>query len=574
MNLLTRLLSSIWVVATVVSTPAHAASVAPVAAEHGMVVTAQHLATKVGVDVLKRGGNAVDAAVAVGYALAVVYPAAGNLGGGGFMTLHLADGRQTFIDFREVAPLAASVDMYLDGAGEVIPGLSTLGYKAVAVPGTVAGLELALSRYGSMRRAQLMAPAIELAERGFVLDSGDVQMLESAAALLAADPTSAAIFLDAGAAPGVGDKLRQKDLARTLKAIARHGADGFYRGKVAEALVAASRADGGLLTAQDLKQYRAIEREPLRCDYRGYQIVSAPPPSSGGVSVCQILGILEGYPLVELGFHSAQAVHYQIEAMRHAYVDRNFELGDPAFVDNPLAHLLDRDYAAQIRTRIQPQKAGVSADLKPGVVIHEGSNTTHYSIADSAGNAASVTYTLNDWFGAKVTASGTGVLLNNEMDDFTAKVGAPNLYGLIQGEANAIAPGKRPLSSMSPTIVTRDGKPVMVLGTPGGSRIITAVLLTLLNVIDYGMNIQEAVDAPRFHHQWMPDVTYVEDYALSPDTRGLLLEWGHTLVEPQPDNHLAAILIGAPSLRAAPVSGLRFFGANDPRRGSGLALGY
>ena len=574
MNLLARLLSSIWVVATIVSTPAHAASVAPVAAEHGMVVTAQHLATKVGVDVLKRGGNAVDAAVAVGYALAVVYPAAGNLGGGGFMTLHLADGRQTFIDFREVAPLAASVDMYLDGAGEVIPGLSTLGYKAVAVPGTVAGLELALSRYGSMRRGQLMAPAIELAERGFVLDSGDVQMLESAAALLAADPTSATIFLDAGAAPGVGDKLRQKDLARTLKAIARHGADGFYRGKVAEALVAASRAGGGLLTAQDLTQYRAIEREPLRCDYRGYQIVSAPPPSSGGVSVCQILSILQGYPLAELGFHSAQAVHYQIEAMRHAYVDRNFELGDPAFVDNPLAHLLDRDYAAQIRMRIQPQKAGVSADLKPGVVIHEGSNTTHYSIADSAGNAASVTYTLNDWFGAKVTASGTGVLLNNEMDDFTAKVGAPNLYGLIQGEANAIAPGKRPLSSMSPTIVTRDGKPVMVLGTPGGSRIITAVLLTLLNVIDYGMNIQEAVDAPRFHHQWMPDVTYVEDYALSPDTRRLLLEWGHTLVEPQPDNHLAAILIGAPSLRAAPVSGLRFFGANDPRRGSGLALGY
>ena len=574
MNLLARLLSSLWVVATLVSTPVHAASVAPVAAEHGMVVTAQHLATQVGVDVLKRGGNAVDAAVAVGYALAVVYPAAGNLGGVGFMTLHVADGRQTFVDFREVAPLAASVDMYLDGAGEVIPGLSTLGYKAVAVPGTVAGLELALSRYGSMRRAQLMAPAIELAERGFVLDSGDVQMLESAAALLAADPTSAAIFLDAGAAPGVGDKLRQKDLARTLKAIARHGANGFYRGKVAEALVAASRAGGGLLTAQDLEQYRAIEREPLRCDYRGYQIVSAPPPSSGGVSVCQILRILEGYPLAELGFHSAQAVHYQIEAMRHAYVDRNFELGDPAFVDNPVAHLLDRDYAAQIRTRIQPQKAGVSADLKPGVVIHEGSNTTHYSIADSAGNAVSVTYTLNDWFGAKVTAGGTGVLLNNEMDDFTAKVGAPNLYGLIQGEANAIAPGKRPLSSMSPTIVTRDGKPVMVLGTPGGSRIITAVLLTLLNVIDYGMDIQEAVDAPRFHHQWMPDVTYVEDFALSPDSRKLLTGWGHTLVEPQPDNHLAAILIGAPSLRAAPIPGQRFFGANDPRRGTGLALGH
>ncbi|HWS28194.1 MAG TPA: gamma-glutamyltransferase [Xanthomonadales bacterium] len=574
MNLIARLLSSIWVVAATLAAPVHAASVAPVAAEHGMVVTAQHLATKVGVDVLKRGGNAIDAAVAVGYALAVVYPAAGNLGGGGFMTLHLADGRQTFIDFREVAPLAASADMYLDDQGQVIEGMSTLGYRAVAVPGTVAGLEMALSRYGSMRRAPLIAPAIDLAERGFVLDSGDIQMLESAAPLLAADPASAAIFLKQGAAPGIGDKLRQKDLARTLKAIARHGADGFYRGKLAAALVAASRAGGGLLTTQDLAQYRAIEREPLRCDYRGYQIVSAPPPSSGGVSVCQILSILEGYPLAELGFHSAQAVHYQIEAMRHAYVDRNFELGDPAFVDNPVAHLLDRDYAAQIRARIQPQRAGVSSDLKPGMVMHEGSNTTHYSIADAAGNAVSVTYTINDWFGAKVTAAGTGILLNNEMDDFTAKIGTPNLFGLIQGEANAIAPGKRPLSSMSPTIVTREGKPVMVLGTPGGSRIITAVLLTLINVIDYGMNVQEAVDAPRFHHQWMPDVTYVEDYALSPDTRNILLEWGHTLDQPQPDNHLAAILIGAPSLRATPVPGQRFFGANDPRRGSGLALGF
>ncbi len=569
-----RLLSTIWIVAATAALPAHAASVAPVAAEHGMVVTAQHLATKVGVDVLKRGGNAVDAAVAVGYALAVVYPAAGNLGGGGFMTLHLADGRQTFIDFRETAPLAASADMFLDDQGQVIDGLSTQGYRAVAVPGTVAGLELALSRYGSMRRAQLVAPAIELAERGFVLDAGDAQMLESAATALAADPTSAAIFLDKNEPHARGDTLRQKDLARTLKAIARHGSDGFYRGKVGAALVAASRAGGGLLTAQDLEDYRAIEREPLRCDYRGYEIVSAPPPSSGGVSVCQILRILEGYPLAEFGFHSAQAVHFQIEAMRHAYIDRNFELGDPAFVDNPVARLLDRDYAAQVRARIQPQQAGVSSELKPGMVRHEGNNTTHYSIADSAGNAVSVTYTLNDWFGAKVTAAGTGVLLNNEMDDFTAKVGTPNLYGLIQGEANAIAPGKRPLSSMSPTIVTRDGKPVMVLGTPGGSRIITAVLLTLINIIDYGMDLQEAVDAPRFHHQWMPDVTYVENFALSPDTQKLLLKWGHHLVEPQPENHLAAILIGAPALRAKPIARQRFFGANDPRRRSGLALGY
>ncbi len=563
------------VLVTLAAPHAFAASVAPVAAEHGMVVTAQHLATRVGVDVLKRGGNAVDAAVAVGYALAVVYPAAGNLGGGGFMTLHLANGRQTFIDFREMAPLAARADMYLDAAGNVIPGLSTLGHKAVAVPGTVAGLELALGRYGTLRRAQLIAPAIELAERGFALDAGDVRMFEpEITALLSADPVSAAIFLDHGKAPRVGDTLKQKDLARTLKAIARDGAKGFYRGRVADALVAASRAGGGLLTTADLRQYRAIERAPLTCDYRGYQIVSAPPPSSGGVTVCQILTILEGYPLAELGFHSAQSVHYQIEAMRHAYVDRNFELGDPAFIDNPVARLLDRGYATRIRSHIRPDRAGVSSDIRIGVAPHEGSNTTHYSIADAAGNAVSVTYTLNDWFGAKVTAAGTGVLLNNEMDDFTAKVGAPNMYGLVQGEANAIAPGKRPLSSMSPTIVTREGKPVLVLGTPGGSRIITAVTLTLLNVIDYGMNIQEAVDAPRFHHQWMPDATYVEDYALSPDTRKILLDWGHTLIEPPLENHLAAILIGAPSLRAAPVAGKRFFGANDPRRNSGLALGY
>ena len=553
---------------------AFAASVAPVSAEHGMVVTAQHLATRVGVDVLKHGGNAVDAAVAVGYALAVVYPAAGNLGGGGFMTLHLADGRQTFIDFREVAPLAASADMYLDPTGNVIPGLSTIGHKAVAVPGTVAGLELALGRYGTMKRAQLIAPAIELAERGFVLDAGDVRMFESEAAALAVDPATAAIFLDDGTSLRVGDTLRQKDLARTLRAIAREGAKGFYGGRVASALVAASRTGGGLLTPADLSEYRAIERAPLTCDYRGYQIVSAPPPSSGGVTVCQILTIVEGYPLADLGFRSAQSVHYQIEAMRHAYVDRNFELGDPAFVDNPVTRLLDRGYATQIRGHIQPDRAGVSAEIRPGVAPHEGSNTTHYSIADAAGNAVSVTYTLNDWFGAKVTAAGTGVLLNNEMDDFTSKVGAANLHGLVQGEANAIAPGKRPLSSMSPTIVTRDGTPVVVLGTPGGSRIITAVTLTLLNLIDYGMNIQEAVDAPRFHHQWMPDATYVEDYALSPDTRKILLDWGHTLIEPQPENHLAAILIGAPSLRAAPVPGQRFFGANDPRRNSGLALGY
>lgn len=553
---------------------APAASVAPVAAENGMVVAAQHLATKVGVDVLKRGGNAVDAAVAVGYALAVVYPAAGNLGGGGFMTLQLADGRKTFLDFREKAPLAATPNMYLDKDGNVIKGLSTHGHLAVGVPGSVSGLEWAREKYGTLKRQELLAPSIALAEQGFVLDQGDIDMLHTATADFRKDPASAAIFLKGGEPYQVGDRLVQKDLARTLKAISDQGPEGFYKGPVAQALTQASQAGGGLITQADLDQYKTREMPPVECDYRGYHVVSAPPPSSGGVIICEILNILEGYPLKDLGFRSAQSVHYQIEAMRHAYVDRNSYLGDPDFVKNPIARLTDKAYAAQIRAVIDPNKAGVSKDIKPGVAPHEGSNTTHYSIADRWGNAVSVTYTLNDWFGAKVTVPGTGVLLNNEMDDFTVKIGVPNIYGLVQGEANAIAPGKRPLSSMSPTIVTKDNQPVMVVGTPGGSRIITAVLHTLLNVIDYGMNVQEAVDAPRFHQQWLPDVTNVENFAISPDTRKLLESAGHKLGAPQPANHLAAVLIGAPSLGGKPVGKNRFYGANDPRRNSGLAMGY
>jgi len=553
---------------------AHAASVAPVAAENGMVVAAQHLATKVGVDVLKRGGNAVDAAVAVGYALAVVYPAAGNLGGGGFMTLQLADGRKTFLDFREKAPLAATPNMYLDKDGNVIKGLSTHGHLAVGVPGSVSGLEWAREKYGTLKRQELLAPSIALADQGFVLDQGDIDMLHTATADFRKDPASAAIFLKGGEPYQVGDKLVQKDLARTLKAISDKGPEGFYKGPVAQALTQASQAGGGLITQADLDQYKTREMPPVECDYRGYHVVSAPPPSSGGVIICEILNILEGYPLKDLGFRSAQSVHYQIEAMRHAYVDRNSYLGDPDFVKNPIARLTDKAYAAQIRAVIDPNKAGVSKDIKPGVAPHEGSNTTHYSIADRWGNAVSVTYTLNDWFGAKVTVPGTGVLLNNEMDDFTVKIGVPNIYGLVQGEANAIAPGKRPLSSMSPTIVSKDNQPVMVVGTPGGSRIITAVLHTLLNVIDYGMNVQEAVDAPRFHQQWLPDLTNMENFAISPDTRKLLEAAGHKLGAPQPANHLAAVLIGAPSLGGKPVGKNRFYGANDPRRNSGLAMGY
>lgn len=551
-----------------------AASQAPVAGENGMVVTAQHLATHVGVDVLKAGGNAVDAAVAVGYALAVVYPAAGNLGGGGFMTVQLADGRKTFLDFREKAPLAATADMYLDKDGNVVPDLSSKGHLAVGVPGTVSGMELALSKYGTLKRAQVIAPAIKLAEDGFALEQGDIDLLHTATDEFKKDKDLRGIFLHGSEPMLLGQKLVQKDLAKTLREISAKGTDGFYKGWVAKAIVDSSQSGKGLITQADLDKYKTRELAPIECDYRGYHVVSAPPPSSGGVVICEIMNILEGYPMADLGYHSAQGLHYQIEAMRHAYVDRNSYLGDPDFVQNPVDHLLDKDYAAKLRAAIDPQKAGISQDIKPGVSPHEGNNTTHYSIVDKWGNAVSVTYTLNDWFGAGVMASKTGVILNDEMDDFTSKIGVPNMYGLVQGEANAIAPGKTPLSSMSPTIVTKDGKAVMVVGTPGGSRIITATLLTILNVIDYKMNIQEAVDAPRFHQQWLPEATNIERFALSPDTQKILEGWGHKFAGPQDANHLAAILVGAPSLDGKPVGNNRFYGANDPRRNTGLSLGY
>jgi gamma-glutamyltranspeptidase / glutathione hydrolase len=557
-----------------IASAAYAASVPPVGAEHGIVVTAHQLATKVGVDVLKRGGNAVDAAVAVGYAMAVVYPAAGNLGGGGFMTIQFADGRKTFLDFREKAPLAATRDMYLDASGNVIKGASTKGHLAVGVPGSVAGLEYAREKYGTRPRGALIAPAIAFAERGFVLDAGDIALFDTATDDFRDDPATAAIFLNHGKPYKAGDRFVQKDLAKSLRLIAKGGPDAFYHGSIADAIAASSAAGKGIITKADLEQYKVRELAPVECDYRGYHVVSAPPPSSGGVVICEILNVLEGYPLKDLGFRAAQAVHYQIEAMRHAYLDRNSYLGDPDFVKNPLDRLLDKEYAAKIRAAIDPAKAGISKDMKPGVAPHEGSNTTHYSIVDSQGNAVSVTYTLNDWFGAKVTAARTGILLNDEMDDFTSKIGVPNLYGLVQGEANSITPGKRPLSSMSPTIVSRDGKTVMVVGTPGGSRIITVVVHTILNVIDYGMDIQEAVDAPRFHQQWLPETTNVERFALSPDTQKILVDMGHKFSNPQPANHIAAILVGAPSLGGKPRGNDRFYGANDPRRGTGLALGY
>ena len=555
-----------------------AASPEPVKAEHGMVVTAQHLASDIGVEVLKSGGNAVDAAVAVGYALAVVYPTAGNIGGGGFMTIRLKDGKTTFLDFRERAPLAAKRTMYLDDKGNVVEGLSTDGYLAVGVPGSVLGFETARTKYGTKSREELIGPAIRLARDGFVLNQGDIASLQEGAGMLAKDKAAAAIFLKPdGKTPAIGETLVQTDLAATLASISEKGTDAFYKGPTADAIVKASEAGGGILAKADFESYAVRELEPVKCNYRGYDIVSSPPPSSGGVIICEILNVLEGYPLGYLGYGSAETVHAMVEAMRYAYVDRNTTLGDPDFVKNPVSKLLDKQYAMETRGKISPFKAGVSQKLMPKG-FGESKETTHYSIIDDEGNAVAVTYTLNGSFGTGVVAPGTGILLNNEMDDFTAKPGSPNLYGLVQGEANAIEPKKTPLSSMSPTIISKDGKPFMVIGSPGGARIITITLEAIINVIDHGMNIQEAIDAPRIHHQWLPDRVYMEPYALSSDTRKVLSEMGHD-VDIDKNwtiwGEAAGILVGGKSLAEIEKGGgARYNGAMDSRASSGAAKGY
>ncbi|WP_395383317.1 gamma-glutamyltransferase [Mesorhizobium sp. UC22_110] len=555
-----------------------AASPAPAKGENGMVVTAQRLGTEAGVEVLKKGGNAVDAAVAVGYALAVTYPYAGNIGGGGFMTIRFKDGKTTFLDFRERAPLAATKTMYLDKDGNPIKGASLDGYLAVGVPGTVAGLEMAREKYGTLPRSDLMAAAIRLAGDGFTMEQGDATILASGAERLGKDPAAAAIFLKPDGKPfGLGEKLVQPNLAATLSTISDKGVDAFYKGGIADAIVAASSAKGGILAKADFEQYKVRELAPITCNYRGYEIISSPPPSSGGVIICEILNVLEGYPLDYLGAGSADTVHLMAEAMRYAYVDRNSALGDPDFVQNPVDKLLDKGYAAGIRAKIDPFRAGVSKDLMPEG-FGESKETTHYSIIDKDGNAVAVTYTLNGAFGAGVVADGTGILLNNEMDDFTQKPGVPNLYGLVQGEANAIAPKKTPLSSMSPTVVAKDGKPFMVIGSPGGSRIITITLQAILNVIDHGMNIQEAIDAPRIHHQWLPDTLYVEHSGLSPDTQKLLAGMGYKLdiaEEGKTLGQAAGILIGGRSLgEIRKGGGARYNGAIDSRALAGEAQGY
>jgi gamma-glutamyltranspeptidase/glutathione hydrolase len=567
-----------------VSVAANAFTRAPVTAENGMVVSSQRIASEVGVEIMKQGGNAVDAAVAVGYALAVVNPCCGNIGGGGFATLKLADGREVFLNFREKAPGAATETMYLDAKGEVIEGASLKGYLAVAVPGTVLGLDTLLAKHGTLPRGKVMAPAIKLADEGFTMSQGDADILARAATDLT-DSNVAAIFAKDGKPLKAGDRLIQKNLARTLSAIAKDGPDAFYRGAIADAVVAASAANGGVLTKKDFESYTVAETEPVKCSYRDVTILSAAPPSSGGTTICLILGILEGYPAEEMAYGSASAMHRMAEAMRHAFVDRNFLLGDPDFVKNPLERLLSDDYAAAIRAKIDPNKAASSADVKPGVAPHEGTETTHFSAIDKAGNAVAVTYTINALFGAKVIAGDTGFFLNDEMDDFTIKPGVANLFGLVQGKKNAIAPGKRPLSSMSPTIVLKDAKPFMVLGSPGGSRIISIVAQTIINVVDGGMTIQEAVNAPRLHHQWLPDEIAAERFALSPDTRKILESMGHKIAEQTPWGAAEAILIGqkeaAPAASSGndamalskPLLGL-IYGGHDDRRPAGAAVGY
>jgi gamma-glutamyltranspeptidase/glutathione hydrolase len=566
----TRLARSTSIAAAVavlssIAAPVAAAARAALESRHGMVVTAQHLASDVGAAILRQGGNAVDAAVAVGYALAVTHPCCGNLGGGGFMTMHLADGRDIFINFREKAPLAARADMFLDAQGNPVGDKSLEGYLSAGVPGTVLGLETARQEYGTLPRSTLMAAAIRLAQDGFILTPGDVDVLNAGTAEFRAQPNVAAIFLRRGEPYKSGERLVQKDLAATLRAISEGGPQVFYQGPIADAVVAASRANGGLLEKQDFAAYTVTESAPISCAYRGYTILSAPPPSSGGVTLCEMLQVLEAYPLQALGFHSSGAVHFMTEAMRYAYRDRNTYLGDPAFVDNPIARLLSARHTEAIRARIQPRRATPSSTYGEDAPADEKATTTHYSVVDANGNAVSVTYTINDDFGAKVIAGGTGFLLNDEMDDFTAKPGAANLFGLVQGKANAIAPGKRPLSSMTPTIILKDGKPVLVVGTPGGSRIISTVLEVIVNVIDHGMTLQEAVDAPRIHHQWLPDTLAAEPLALSVNTVKALAGMGYHLVSLEPwgtGNAAEAIGIGATGI-------LR--GASDSRAPAGSA---
>jgi gamma-glutamyltranspeptidase / glutathione hydrolase len=536
----------------------------PVYARKGLVVAQEPLAADVGVSVLKSGGNAVDAAVAVGFALAVTYPFAGNIGGGGFMLIRMADGRTTFIDFRERAPRQATRNMYLDADGKMTRD-SLIGWRAAGVPGTVRGFELAQKRFGSKPWAELLEPAIELASNGFPVSHAMMQSLRFSAESLSQFPESKRIFMKDGASYDWNEILRQPDLARTLGRIAHQGAKDFYEGETARIITSEMEKNGGLITLQDLREYQAVERHALEGDYKGYHVITSPPSSSGGVGILQMLGMLDGSGYEKSGAGSATTYHYLAEVMRRFYADRSEYLADPDFVKNPMTMLLDSGYIRKRRDSIDPSQATPSDQIIPGLPAgKESSETTHYSIADEQGNVVAVTYTLNAGYGSAVTVPGGGFLLNDEMDDFAGKPGSPNLYGVVQGEANAIAPGKRPLSSMVPTIVLKNGKPFLALGAPGGSRIITAVLQVMLNVMDFGMNIQDAIDFPRVHHQWKPDRLDIER-GISPDTIALLKKAGYHIEEAKPVviARVDAILIDGGWLQ----------GGHDDR-GAGKAAGY
>jgi gamma-glutamyltranspeptidase/glutathione hydrolase len=546
----------------------------PVRARHAMVASTSRLASEIGTDVMKRGGNAVDAAVAVAFALAVVYPEAGNLGGGGFMLIRFRDGKTIAIDYREAAPLAATRQMYLDARGEVIKGegSSTVGYRAPGVPGTVAGLEMALRKYGSGKFTwtQLIEPARRLAVQGFKLSHRIVGTLTDHARKLSQYEDSQKIFLNNGNHYKEGDVLRQPELASTLLRLQRKGAREFYRGQTARLIADDMRRHNGLITLEDLRRYSPKERTPVRSTYRGHEIISMPPPSSGGVVLMQMLNILEGYDLGAMNPLSSEKYHLMIEAMRRAYADRAEYLGDPDYASVPTAQMISKSYAVKQRSTIKPDRASTSAEIRGGrPEENETGQTTHFSVVDPQGNVVANTYTINDLYGSGVTAKGTGILLNDEMDDFTAKPGTPNLWGVIQGERNSIAPGKRPLSSMTPTIVLRkDGSLWFAIGARGGARIINAVLQVILNIIDHGMNIQQAIDAPRIHHQWFPDLVRHEPFGLSADTMRALESRGHKLEEATTPRNIAS----AEGVMIEAGTGMRL-GASDPRN-DGVPVGY
>ena len=551
----------------------------PTYARHGMVASSNGLASEAGVEVMKEGGNAIDAAVATGFALAVVHPQAGNLGGGGFMLIRLRDGATHFIDFRETAPGRATATMYQDAAGKVIPGLSIVGYKAIGVPGSVKGLVYAERHFGKLGLARVMAPAIRFAREGYALDFSDARMMDRAP-LLAEFPDSRRIFQNDGKGWRQGDIFRQPELARTLERIERHP-DTFYTGSMARQLADYIQKGGGLITAKDLADYRVIDRKPVTGTYRGLTVISSPPPSSGGIVLIELLNILEGYDLKAAGLDSAASIHLITEADRRAFFDREEFLGDPAYTHSPMMLLLDKRYAAAWRSSILPEDASPSLSLeRPTIlpqltryaaehpvlprtpVLHQ---TTHYSVVDSQGNAVAVTTTLNRFYGSGVTAGPLGFLLNDEMDDFASKVGVPNMFGVIQGAANAIGPGKRPLSSMTPTMVLKNGKLWLVLGSPGGPTIITTVANILIDVADYGLNIQQAVAAPRFHAQWLPDRLLMEPDRFSPDTLRLLAAHGYHIVYGDRGD--------AECIEIDPTTGERL-GASDPRTEGARAVGY